>query len=179
MKKTIESVVIPTGPSYEIDQKRAKLGIQRYWENSAKKVFITGEIGLKDQHKNPKFYSSQPMKIYKTMRLSGIPKDNFIFEVESRNTQENVLFLLKKIKENKISSMEIETDKPHAKRFELLINLSKLMRVYPKDFEVQTCSRGLDPSYGPLKATIAYLKELMTFPINANLYKYGYRPLPF
>ena len=154
--KSLEGVIVPTGSSYEADKERARGGIKKYEEDKSRLVIISGTVD------GGKFIGSQPMKIYKEMRKGGVPKENFIFESKSHNTRENVLYTCEKLKEKGIDEVIVVTDKPHAKRFEMLFNKAKKEGYAPKNLEVKTYSEGLKPSYGPIKAGLAYLKDLVS-----------------
>jgi len=157
--KKLEGIVVPTGPSHEVGSQRASKGFEKYLENPDNLIFISGEFGQE------KFMGSQPMKIYKQMRKAGVPRENFIFESKSRNTQENVLYLSDKIKEKGVNHITIVTDGPHAKRFKMLFDKAKNKGYAPKNLEVETFSEGIQNSYSPLKANLAYIKDYI-LPLN-------------
>jgi len=166
-QKSLDAIIVPTGPSYEADRERARAGIKEYDEDKSRLVIISGEIDLRNGQRN--FIGSQPMKIYEQMRQEGVPKNHFIFESKSHNTQENVLYTCEKIKEEEkekgenIKELIIVTDKPQARRFRMLFDKAKKQKYIPKNLEIKTYSEGIKSSYGPIKAQIAYLKDLFTF----------------
>lgn len=167
--KGLEGVVVPTGPSYRADHQRALGGVKKYDENRSSLVIITGEMNNSKSERS--FIGSQPMRIYKEMRKSGVPRDHFVFESLSHNTQENVLYILEKLKEKKINEITVITDKPHAKRFEMMFNKSKKQGIAPENLEVKTYSENINNSYGLVKASLAYLKDYLTFDKEIKKYK--------
>lgn len=166
-QKSLDVIVVPTGPSYEVDKQRAKAGIKKYNEDKSRLVIISGEIDKIG------FIGSQPMKIYKQMRQEGVPRDNFILESKSHNTRENVLYVYDKIKDKRenIKKLIIVTDKPHAKRFVMLFNKAKKHKYIHENLKIDTYSEEIKNSYCLIKAQIAYLKDLITFDIYLKDYK--------
>jgi uncharacterized SAM-binding protein YcdF (DUF218 family) len=165
VSKKLEAIVVPTGPSYEADRQRAEGGLRKYHEDNSRLVIISGEVNEKNGER--KFIGSQPMKIYKQMRKQGVPRDHFIFESHSHNTQENVRYIceeMDKIKDKKdITNIIIVTDEHHAKRFKMLFNKSKKYGLAPKSLKIETYSRNIERTYNPFKATLAYIKDYFTF----------------
>ena len=173
VNKKLEAIVVPTGPSYEVDSQRANAGIKEYGEDQSRLVMISGEINEKEGKRN--FIGSQPMKIYKQMRKAGIPKNHFIFESKSHNTKENVKYIcekLEKLKEKEdIKELIINTDKGQAKRFKMLFDIAKKEGFAPQNLEIKTYSKGIERAYGPIKASLAYLKDYLTFGRELKEYK--------
>ena len=152
-KDSLEAVVVPTGPSLEIDQKRAKNGARKYLQNKDRFVIISGI------YNDGKLHGSQSEKIYRTLREGGVPRERILFEHESEDTLENVLYTSKLAMEKGIKNLIVSTDKPHAKRFKLLFDRAKKKGLAPKDLRVRYTTRGLEPSYNPAKAKVAYKKD--------------------
>jgi len=175
--KELEAIVIPTGPSYEIDQQRAEVGIRNYNEDPSRLVFISGAFN------NGEFWGTQPLAIYKKLRKEKVSRENIFFESQSHNTQENVLFLSEKLKEigikedGEINNIIIATDRTHGLRFQMMFNFLKDFGMLPYLFNSEISSHNLKPSYSPSKAALAYMKDLATFPINVISYKYNNKKL--
>src|SRR4030042_5740629 len=89
LNESLETIVIPTGPSYEADRQRTEAGIRKYKENeNNSQMLISGKY-----NDGMCFINSQPIKIYKILRKAGIPRDRIILENKSNSTQENVLYV--------------------------------------------------------------------------------------
>jgi uncharacterized SAM-binding protein YcdF (DUF218 family) len=159
--KGLEAIMIPTGPTnYSVSQ-RAKEGARQYETDPSKLVVISGQF--KEKGHEDKFIGSKSMEIYKEMRKAGVPKDHFIIEHDSYNTQQNILRTLDKLKDEKIKGITVITDERHGKRFEMMFNKAKKKGIISKDLEINIDSNGIENSYGALKSGIAYVKDYLTF----------------
>ena len=155
----LEAIVVPTGPSYEADRQRAKGGASEYHKHEklphhSDVVIISGEFD------KGRFFGSQPDKIYRVLRRNGVPKKDIILENESGTTIENVLYTCDEINKRKIDEVTVVTDALHAERFKMLFKRAQKKGYASKDLEVHTYSEQIDPSYGWLKAKLAYLKDM-------------------
>jgi uncharacterized SAM-binding protein YcdF (DUF218 family) len=159
-RNSLEVIVVPTGPSLEADKQRALKGAERFHKRESRYVIISG------QYNDGVYSGSQPEKIYHELVNAGVPKDKIIFENKSSDTMENVLYTCDTIndlaKEKELSGpykVIVCTDKPHAKRFRMLLKRAKKEGYAPGDLRIRTDSRGINPSYSSEKAKITYIKD--------------------
>jgi len=155
VKEDLEAIVVPTGPSYEAGRQRAKGGAEEYSRHPNDVVIISGEFD------NGKFIGSQPGKIYRILRKSGVPRRDIILENNSGNTIENVLYTCDEIKEKGINEVTVVSDRSHAARLKMLFGRAKKEGYAPKNLKVHTYSEGIKPSYGFIKSTIAKINNCL------------------
>lgn len=128
-KQTLDVIIIPTGPSYEIDKERTEKALEEYKKEKGSVFMITGRI---DEPKR----NSQVYKIYQHLRNSGLKPSQMIVEGKSRNTIENVLFSLEKLKKKGAKDIGIASNPSHLDRFEYVIQKSKEEGIVNENFRV-------------------------------------------
>ena len=128
-KQTLDAIIIPTGPSFEIDKERTEKALEEYKREKGGVFMITGRIDkpVKD---------SQVYKIYQHLRNSDIKPSQMIVEGKSRNTIENVLFSLEKLKEKSAKDVGISSNPSHLDRFEYIIQKAREEGIVNKNFRV-------------------------------------------
>jgi len=124
--RKLEAILVPTG-SHKSDRERAGRGAKYYHshenqEEGAPFILISGSV---DKKYGGRFPSSQPGHIYKYMRKEDVPKDAFLFEPESKNTAENVLYSAKVIRKKGIKVVDVVSNPSHLWRFKSLFKKAK------------------------------------------------------
>jgi uncharacterized SAM-binding protein YcdF (DUF218 family) len=124
--RKLEAILVPTG-SHKSDRERAGRGAKYYHshenqEEGAPFILISGSV---DKKYGERFPSSQPGHIYKYMRKEDVPKDAFLFEPESKNTAENVLYSAKVIRKKGIKVVDVVSNPSHLWRFKSLFKKAK------------------------------------------------------
>lgn len=122
--KSLDAVIIPTGDLYERNIRRAKKGV----EKSAKYYLITGYID-----KNKPVKESQIAEIYNELRKYGIKPSQMKIESESKDSLDNILYSLNKLKG--LKRIGIVSYPEHLKRFEYIINKGKKEGIINKEIE--------------------------------------------
>jgi len=106
VNKSLESLVIPTG-TLEADQKRVGTVMRSHSHTKEPKpyVLVSGEI-QRDERGRPE-KESQQYSIYKELREHyGLKPSDFIIEGKSRDTLENFLYSIKKLKRKKMVNFQ-------------------------------------------------------------------------
>jgi hypothetical protein len=123
-RKSLDAVIIPTG-GYEKNIKRTK----RAKDEEAKYYLISGYID-----KNRSIKESQTADIYKELRKYGIKPSQMIIESRAKDSLDNVIYSLGKLKGLKI--IGIVSYPKHLKRYEYIINKAKKEGIVDKDIEI-------------------------------------------
>lgn len=106
--KSLESLLIPTGTKRAI-QARVETAMKDYEGREEKPyILIAGEIH-RDERGRPEKDTQQAL-IYKELRERGLKPSDFIIEGKSRDTLENFLYSIEKLKEKGIGRMKISTN---------------------------------------------------------------------
>ena len=113
-RKSLDAVIIPTGHLYERNIKRAKRGS----EEKAKYYIISGYLD-----KNKPVRESQTADIYNALIKYGINSSDIKIERRSKDSLENAIFSLNKLKG--LKTIGIVSYPEHLKRFEYIINKAK------------------------------------------------------
>ncbi|MCR4327550.1 MAG: YdcF family protein [Nanoarchaeota archaeon] len=156
--KSLESLVIPTG-TLEADEKRVETAMRSYSHTKEPKpyVLVSGEIH-RDERGRPK-PDTQQYSIYKELREHyGLKPSDFIIEGKSRDTLENFLYSIKKLKRKKVNHMKIATNPTQYWRFKLFEREAKREGLVDDSFEVEPLYTSESPKefvYGVL----AYVKD--------------------
>jgi uncharacterized SAM-binding protein YcdF (DUF218 family) len=121
--RKLEAILVPTG-SHKSDRERARIGAEYYHEHEKERpsVLISGSV---DEKYGGRFPTSQPGHIYKYMRKEEVPRDAFLFEPESKNTAENVLYSAKVIRKKGIKVVDVVSNPSHLWRFKSLFKKAK------------------------------------------------------
>jgi len=134
-RQTLDAIMIPTG-DYEADKQRTDRAIQEdkdakegHPEKSHQVYLISGRI-------DKPIKTSQVNEIYKRLRSYGIKPKNIRIEGKSKNTLENVLFSLEKLKKMGAHDVGIASYPLHLDRFEDLIKEAKKEGIIYKNFRV-------------------------------------------
>jgi hypothetical protein len=158
VNKSLESLVIPTG-TLEADEKRVETAMRSYSHTKEPKpyVLISGEIHRDERGRPEK--ESQQYSIYKELREHyGLKPSDFIIEGKSRDTLENFLYSIKKLKRKKVNYMKIATNPTQYWRFKLFEREAKREGLVDDSFEVEPLYTSESPKefiYGVL----AYVKD--------------------
>ena len=148
-KRTLDAIIIPLGPSYKEDIERTKRALKEYEKKGTKYFVISGEKG------KPKLKESQS-NIYKELRKYGIKPSQMKIEGKSKNTLENVIYSLKKLKG--VKDIGIVSYPKHHERFEYIINKAKKEGIIPGNIRIHKIKTKQTPKewiYG----TLANIKE--------------------
>ena len=132
-RQTLDAIMVPTGPSYKIDQERANKAVKEGKGKKDQIYLISGRID-KDEKESAK--DSQVYGIYKRLREYGIKPVNIKIEGRSKNTLENVLFSLEKLKKMGAKDVGIASNPAHLDRFEYFIKKAKEKGIIGKDFRI-------------------------------------------
>jgi uncharacterized SAM-binding protein YcdF (DUF218 family) len=134
-RQTLDAIMIPTG-DYETDKQRTDRAIQEdkdvkegHPKKSHQVYLISGRI-------DKPIKTSQVNEIYKRLRSYGIKPKNIRIEGKSKNTLENVLFSLEKLKKMGVHDVGIASYPTHLDRFEDLIKEAKKEGIIYKNFRV-------------------------------------------
>ena len=156
--KSLEALVIPTG-TLEASKRRVETDMRSYINTREPKpyVFVSGEIN-RDEGGRPKKESQQYL-IYKELRKHyGLKPSDLIIEGKSRDTLENFLYLIKKMKRKGINHMKIATNPSQYWRFKLFEREAKREGLVDDSFEVEPIYTSETPRefvYG----VVAYAKD--------------------
>lgn len=134
--KSLEAIVIPTG-SIEADEERAERAMVEYPkdEETTPYVLVTGDIH-RDAHGKIK-KGSQQSSIYKELRGKyGLAPSDMIIESKAKDTLENFLYSIRKLKKKKIERMEISTNRTQYWRFKMFEREAKREGLIGEDFEI-------------------------------------------
>ena len=128
-RQTLDAIIIPTSPSYEIDTERTDKALGEHYKGKGNVLMITGKIDkpIKD---------SQVYKIYQHLRNSGIKPSQMVVEGKSKNTLENVLFSLDKLKKMGAKDVGIASNPSHLDRFEYIIKKAKEEGIIDEKFTI-------------------------------------------
>jgi hypothetical protein len=96
-RRKLDAIMIPIGPSYEIDRERASAAAKRYAHGKgADYLIISGALG-----EGKTLKESKRADIYQTLRSYGIKAGDIRIEGKSKNSLENLLYSLKKVKKKR------------------------------------------------------------------------------
>jgi len=130
-RQSLDAIVIPTGGSYETDMARADEAVKEYYTGKgAKKLIISGGLGGKPVSK------SQRADIYRRLREYRIKPSEMGIEGTSRNTLENLLNVLEKLKKKGAKDVGIASNPSHLDRFEDILEQAKKEGIASKDFKI-------------------------------------------
>ena len=157
VNKSLESLVIPTG-TLEADQKRVGTAMKSYTRTKDKPyVLVSGKIH-RDEKGRPK-RESQQYSIYKElMGYYGLKPSDLIIEGKSRDTLENFLYSIKKLKKKRINHIKIATNPTQYLRFKLFEKKAKREGLINNSFKIEPLYTSESPKefvYGIL----AYVKD--------------------
>lgn len=145
-RRSLDAVIIPTGDLYERNIRRTKRGV----EEKAKYYLISGYLD-----KDKPIKESQITDIYTELRKYGIKPSEIKIENKSKNTLENAIYSLNKLKG--LKRIGIVSYPEHLKRFEYIINKAKKEGLVDEDIKIikiptkQTLKEGIYGVLGNIK----------------------------
>ena len=128
-RKSLDAIIIPTGPSKDVGVERADRAAKEYQERGSKILLISG--GSEEDLGN-----SQRYVIYKELRKYGIKPAEIRVEGQSRNTIENTLNSLKKLKSRGAHEIGIASNPSHLDRFQYIVNRAKKEGIVDKNVKI-------------------------------------------
>ena len=125
-RQTLDAIMIPTGQE---ENERVDRAYEEGKKNEDQIYLISGKIDKPTK-------SSEVYKIYKRLRGYGIKPKDIKLEAKSKNTLENVLLSLEKLKKMGAHDIGIASYPKHLDRFEDLIEEAKKEGIIDKNFKV-------------------------------------------
>lgn len=167
MKTTLESVVIVATGKPKWEDERVMYALEDFFENPDEKILISGTKGGKF------LLSSQPGKIYRSLRKEGIPRNRFILETESKTTAENAYLICKKLKDEDIGHLKVVSQPTQLWRFRRFFNMSQEAGFLDKDVEMEYLPTVKNSLYEPIQdfvyGCLAWISNFLKYP-NAEKY---------
>lgn len=140
-RQGLDAIVIPTGGSYETDMARTDEAVKEYLTGKgAKQLIISGTLGGK------KVSESQRADIYRRLRKYRIKPIEMGIEGESKNSLENLINTLKKVKKKGAKNIGIASNPSHLGRYEDILAQAKKEGLVDKDFKIHRLET--DESFG-------------------------------
>jgi hypothetical protein len=138
-KKSLEVLLVPTGVG-NANLKRAEAAGKEYEKLKNKKhkpyILITGGIQRDKQGKIKK--DSDQYEIYRYLRKNHhLKPSEFLIEGESKDTLENFLYSLKKLKNKNTKEIIIATNPTQYQRFKMFEKQAKKQKLIDKDFQIK------------------------------------------
>ena len=147
-RQSLDAIVIPTGGSYETDMERTDEAVKEYLvKGNAKKLIISGTLGGKPVSE------SQRADIYRRLRKYRIKPIEMGIEGESKNSLENLLNTIKKVKKKGAKSIGIASNPSHLDRYEDILKQAKKEGIVDKNFKIyriETDESFADKFYGAI-----------------------------
>lgn len=133
--KSLEAIVIPIGPDSKTDKKRLDTAMGSYsGDNSL--VLVTGVIH-RDERERP-LKSTQQYSIYKELRERyGLTPKEMIIEGKSRDTLENFLYSIDRLKKKRVDRIKIVTNPTQYWRFKLFEKEAKKEGLIEDSFKIE------------------------------------------
>jgi uncharacterized SAM-binding protein YcdF (DUF218 family) len=129
LRQSLDAIVIPTGGKYH-NKQRTDAAAQEYLKRGAKKLIISGTLEGKPVSE------SQTAEIYKQLREYGIKPKDMGIESKSKNTLENLLNVLEKLKEKGAKSIGIASNPSHLDRYGYILEQAKKQGIVDKSFKI-------------------------------------------
>lgn len=167
MRKKLEALVVPTGPSKKIDEQRATAGARSFIEKEAG-LDVYPYIIITGIYNNGVLRGSQTEKIQEVLNYYGIPNSSIIHENKSRDTRENVIYTGKILRKELTNLAELNTDKWHAARMAMLFQKAIQSYYAPQGLKLTKNTTGIDRAYPLQKEIISYFRDLI-LPINQTI----------
>jgi len=158
--KSLESLVIPTG-TFEADKKRVEVAMRSYAHSRDKPyLLVSGEIHRNEEGDIER--GTQQYSIYRELRDHyGLKPSDFIIEGKSRDTLENFLFSIRKLKKKRINHLKIATNPTQYWRFKLFERQAKREGLLEESFEIEPLYTSESPKefvYGVLSYVKDYIR---------------------
>ena len=129
-RKSLDAIIIPTGKERE-DEQRTSRGLKEYKERGSKYFVISGNIDEKNNLRE-----SQTYGIYKQLREHDIKPSQMIIEGKARDSIQNILYSLKKIKDKGGREVGIVSYPLHLERFNEIVKRGKKEGLIDEDFNI-------------------------------------------
>ncbi len=167
--RALESLVIPTGGSPNIEEKRLETAMKQYGREEPKPyILVTGRI---DRNKYGRPSRSSQYRLYSELRKKyGLKPSDMIIEGQSKDTLENFLYSIKKLQKKGINKIKIATNPTQFWRFRMFEKRAKKEGLIDKSFEMEplyTEESGREFIYGIL----AYIKDSSRLAVAGSLEK--------
>ena len=135
-KQSLDAIIVPTSSSHEEDIERADKSAREKSKLKDHGYFIiSGYIGRSEEGSGL-YKGSQTQDIYEELRKQGIDPRKIKIEPQARNTIENVVYSLKRIKKRGGRDVGIVSYPGHLRRFEDIIKRAKEEEIVDKDFRI-------------------------------------------
>lgn len=110
-RKSLDSVIIPTGGDEAEDIERAKEGEKAYDERNADYIVVSGNIRDSEEDKN------QSRRIVAELKRHGINPSKITIEGRARDSIQNIIYSFRKIKQRGGTRVGIVSYPDHLNRF--------------------------------------------------------------
>lgn len=181
-RQKLDAILIPTSFSPEKDIERTDAAAKEYLQGKgADYMIISGALGGK------KLSESQRAKIYERLRGYRIKPSEMRIEGESKNSLENLINSLKKIKDKGAKRLGIASNPSHLDRYGDILRAAKREGIVDRGFKlyrIETSESFTDKLYGffsrlfyryKLSKGIKKAKERETPGMLKNITKFIYR----
>ncbi|MBT3643010.1 YdcF family protein [archaeon] len=138
----LEAIIVPTGPSKEIDMWRALAGVGNF-EQKDQTPGIDPYIIISGVYNSGTYEGSQTEYIQNQLRFNGVSKDHIEHESRSRDTRENVIYTGEILHKKNTSLASITTDYWHALRMRMLFKRAIQKGFAPEDLQIELFSEGI------------------------------------
>jgi uncharacterized SAM-binding protein YcdF (DUF218 family) len=164
---SLETILVPTGTPLAAKE-RTKTAIKEYKKETDKPyVLISGVLDRDESRKIKK--DSQTYDIYKEFKKkSDIKPSEFIIEGKSKDTLENFLYSIKKLKDKNIEHVKIATNPTQYWRFKLFENEAKKEGLIKNSFEMTPLYTHETPKEF-LYGVLAYAKDFLRIKTSKSL----------
>jgi len=156
----LEAIIIPTGPSREVEMWRALTGVGAF-QKKDQTAGIDPYIIITGVYNSGKFLGSQTEYIQNHLIFNGVSRDHIEHESRSRNTRENVIYTGEMLQERDTSLASLATDYWHALRMRMLFGKAIKEGFAPEDLQLELFTSDIPNSYSVPKAWAAYLKDFV------------------
>ncbi len=130
-KKSLDAIIIPTGPNIETARGRAKRAAEEYDKKGSEVLIISGFV-IPGKYK---LKGTQQQEIYKILRKHGIKPSQMRVEGKSKDTIENILYSSEILKKLGARDIGIASEPSHLSRFERIIEAAKKEGYIDEDFK--------------------------------------------
>ena len=155
--KSLETIVIPAGGE-RLNEKRIQSAMRSYSHSKEKPYVLVS--GYMDRDKKGRVLKeTQQYQIYKELREKyDLKSSDMIIEGKSKDTLENFLYLLDKLKKKKINHLKVATSKTQYWRFKLFEQEAKEEGLIGESFEIEPLyTKESFPEF--MYGTLAYVKD--------------------
>ncbi len=133
-KHSLDAIIIPTGGDYLGRAKKAEKEKDKLKEEGY--FVISGIVHDEKDPAKKRFLGSQSDKVYRDLRKHGILRSDIEIESESRNTIENIIYSLEKIKKKGGREIGIASYPGHLDRFEKILEKAKEEGIVDNHFNI-------------------------------------------